>query len=110
MAQPGTAADVAAGAAMFATRCGSRHANFERSPVPDLRRSLMIRDAAVFKGVVLGGSLQKRGMPAWDDLLSEADVEKIRAHLVAQQRAAYEQQQKNAAPRPAAPATKEGHL
>jgi quinohemoprotein ethanol dehydrogenase len=109
MAQPGTAADIAAGAAMFGTRCGSCHANFERSPVPDLRRSAMIRDAAVFKSVVLGGTLQKRGMPAWDDLLSELEVEKIRAHLVAQQRAAWEQQQKSAPP-PAAPATKEGHL
>jgi quinohemoprotein ethanol dehydrogenase len=109
MAQPGTAADIAAGAAMFGSRCGSCHNNFERSPVPDLRRSAMIRDAAIFKGVVLGGTLQKRGMPAWDDLLSETDVEKIRAHLVAQQRAAYEQQQKNAPP-PAAPAPREGHL
>jgi mono/diheme cytochrome c family protein len=94
----------------FGTSCGSCHLNFERAPVPDLRRSLMIRDAKVFQDVVRGGTLQRRGMPAWDDLLSEAQVEQIRAHLIAQQRAAYEQQQSAAPPQPAAPTTKEGHL
>jgi quinohemoprotein ethanol dehydrogenase len=111
VAAVGTTADIAAGAALFGGNCGGCHANFERAPVPDLRRSVMIRDAAVFASVVRGGSLQKRGMPAWDDLLSEAQVEQIRVHLVAQQRAAYEQQQKGAAAAPAAPAApKEGHL
>jgi quinohemoprotein ethanol dehydrogenase len=111
VAAVGTAADIAAGAALFGGNCGGCHANFERAPVPDLRRSVMIRDAAAFASVVRGGALQKRGMPSWDDLLSEAQVEQIRAHLVAQQRAAYEQQQKGAAAAPAAPAApKEGHL
>jgi quinohemoprotein ethanol dehydrogenase len=109
--QPGTAADIKAGAALFAGNCGSCHANFERAPVPDLRRSGMIRDAAAFRAVVREGALQKRGMPSWDDLLTEAEVEQIRAHLVSTARAAYAQQQAGTTPADAAPATpREGHL
>ncbi len=106
--QPGTPADIAAGAALFARNCGSCHANFPRSPVPDLTRSGVIRDAAAFQSVVRGGALQKRGMSSWDDLLTESQVEQIRAHLVSQQRAAFAAQ--GAAPAPAAAAAKEGHL
>jgi quinohemoprotein ethanol dehydrogenase len=106
--QPGTAADIAAGAALFATNCGSCHADFPRSPVPDLTRSGVIRGAAAFQTVVRGGSLQTRGMPSWDDLLTEAEVEQIRAYLVSKQRAAHEQP--GAAPPQAEPAVKEGHL
>ena len=106
--QPGTPADIAAGAELFATNCGSCHANFPRSPVPDLTRSSMIRDAATFQSVVRGGALEARGMPSWDDLLTEAQVEQIRAQLVSQQRAAWQQQ--GGAPQPAEPAVKEGHL
>ncbi|MEJ0100172.1 MAG: PQQ-dependent dehydrogenase, methanol/ethanol family [Pseudomonadota bacterium] len=110
VAAVGTAKDVAEGAALFGAHCASCHANFERAPVPDLRRSGVIRDAKAFQDVVRGGALQKRGMPSWDDLITEPQVEQIRAHLVAQQRAAYEQQQKGAAATVAAPAVKEGHL
>ncbi|HTQ35542.1 MAG TPA: PQQ-dependent dehydrogenase, methanol/ethanol family [Steroidobacteraceae bacterium] len=109
-AQTGTAKDIAAGGALFATHCSSCHANFVPSPVPDLRRSAVVRDAAAFQNVVRGGALQKEGMPAWDDLLSEAEVEKIRANLVSVQRDAYAQQQKGAATAPAAPVVKQGHL
>ncbi len=110
VAAVGTAADIAAGAELFGTHCASCHANFERAPVPDLRRSGVIRDARAFQDVVRGGALQKRGMPSWDDLITEPQVEQIRAHLISQQRAAYEQQQKGAAAAVAAPAVKEGHL
>jgi hypothetical protein len=80
------------------------------SPVPDLRRSALIRDAASFDNVVRGGALQKQGMPGWDDLLSDADVEKIRANVISVARAAYAAQQQGAAAAPAAPAAKTGHL
>jgi quinohemoprotein ethanol dehydrogenase len=109
--QVGAAADIAAGGVLFGANCASCHGNAPRAPVPDLRRSAVIRDAASFQSVVRGGALQPRGMPAWDDLLSEAQVEQIRAHLVAVARSAYEEQQKGApAAAPAAPALKEGHL
>jgi quinohemoprotein ethanol dehydrogenase len=109
-AATGTAADVVAGASLFAGYCAACHINFERAPVPNLLRSGVVREGAAFQAVVRGGALEKRGMPSWDDLLTEPQVEQIRAHLVAQQRAAYEAQQKNAAPAPAAPEVKEGHL
>ena len=109
-AQVGTAADIAAGGQLFANHCGTCHANFVPSPVPDLRRSALIRDAASFDNVVRGGALQKQGMPSWDDLLSDADVEKIRANLISVARDAYAAQRQGAAAAPAAPATKTGHL
>jgi quinohemoprotein ethanol dehydrogenase len=109
-AQAGTPEDVTAGAALFAANCGSCHANFERAPVPDLRRSGIIRDKAAFASVVLGGALQQRGMPAWDDLLDATQTEQIRAHVVSVATQAYEAQQKGAAAAPAPAAPREGHL
>ena len=84
----GTAAEIAAGATLFATNCGHCHANAPRAPVPDLRRSALLRDAAAFESVVRGGLLQQRGMPRWDDLLTVAEVDRIRMWLIAQARAA----------------------
>lgn len=110
-AQQGTVADIAAGAALYGRDCASCHLNAPGTPVPDLRRSGAIRDTAAFAAVVRGGALQQRGMPSWDDLLSEAEVEQIRHHLVSLARQAWDAQQKgaaDAAPAPAAP--REGHL
>jgi quinohemoprotein ethanol dehydrogenase len=109
-AQTASAADVAEGATLFGGFCGSCHSNFVPSPVPDLRRSPMIRDAAVFASVVHDGALQARGMPAWDDLLSAEQVEQIRAHLVGVAAAAYAAQQGESAPAAPADAPREGHL
>ena len=105
----GTAADLVAGAALFGRNCAGCHSNAERAPVPDLRRSGLIREAAAFQGVVRGGALEKRGMPSWDDLLTASEVEQIRAHVVSVTRAAYEKQQQGAATAPVQGA-KEGHL
>ena len=80
------------------------------SPVPDLRRSGMIRTTAGFQAVVRGGALQTRGMPSWDDLLSESQVEQIRAHLVSVAHQAYARQQAGASGSAPAPLLKEGHL
>jgi quinohemoprotein ethanol dehydrogenase len=109
-AQPGTAADVAAGAKLFAADCGGCHANADRAPVPDLRRSGMIRTPEAFQAVVRGGALQTRGMPSWDDLLDEREVEQIRAHLISIARDAYAKQQSGAASTALRPVLKEGHL
>ena len=108
-AQVGTPADIAAGAVLFGRSCGSCHANADRAPVPDLRKSAMIREAAAFQAVVRGGALEKRGMPSWDDLLTEGQVEQIRAHLVSVTREAYAKQQQGASTAPVQGA-KEGHL
>ncbi len=108
-AQVGTPADLAAGAALFGRNCAPCHGNAERGPVPDLRRSGVIRESVAFQAVVRGGALEKRGMSSWDDLLTEAEVEQIRTHLISVARAAYAGQQKGVAAAPA-PAVKEGHL
>jgi quinohemoprotein ethanol dehydrogenase len=111
-AQAGTLADIRAGGALFGANCGSCHGNAPRAPVPDLRGSAVVREAAAFQGVVRGGALQPRGMPRWDDLLSEAEVEKIRAYLISITREAYAEQQKALAKQPPAPAQglSQGHL
>jgi quinohemoprotein ethanol dehydrogenase len=111
-AQVGTAADIAAGAKLFAANCGSCHGNAPRSPVPDLRRSGVVRDGAAFQQVVRGGSLTARGMPAWDDLLTEAEVTQIHAYVVSTAREGYAAEQKASA-KPAASqreGTSQGHL
>lgn len=109
-AQAAKAEDIAAGAALFGAYCGSCHANMDRAPVPDLRRSPLVREAAAFAGVVHAGALMKRGMPAFDDLLSQEQVEQIRAHVINVARQAWEAQQRDMAPQGSAPATTEGHL
>jgi quinohemoprotein ethanol dehydrogenase len=108
-AQPGTPADIAAGTALFGRNCGGCHANAPRAPVPDLRRSGIVRDAAAFESVVRGGALEKRGMPSWDDLLTQTEVEQIRAYLVSVARDAYTKQQAGASSSPTTPPVKEGH-
>ena len=80
-AQTGTAADIAAGAQLFGANCASCHGNACRAPVPDLRRSTAATHAA-FKDIVLRGALQPRGMPRWDDLLSEQQVDQIHAYVI----------------------------
>ncbi|MCP5143524.1 MAG: PQQ-dependent dehydrogenase, methanol/ethanol family [Gammaproteobacteria bacterium] len=104
-----SAEDIAAGAALFGANCASCHANAERAPVPDLRRSPMIGAPESFAAVVLSGALQTRGMPSWADLLSADEVEKIRAHVIDVARSAYEQQAAGSAPSPES-AIREGHL
>jgi quinohemoprotein ethanol dehydrogenase len=108
-AQAATPADIAAGGALFGRNCAVCHSNAERAPVPDLRRSAVVRESAAFEAVVRGGALEKRGMPSWDDLLTAPEVEQIRAHLVSVAREAYAKQQQGAATAPVQ-GVKEGHL
>ena len=108
-AQTGTTADIAAGGALFGRNCAGCHGNADRAVVPDLRRSGFLHDAAAFRSVVRGGALEKAGMPSWDDLLSDAEVEQIRANLISVARQAYARQQAGTASAPA-PVLKEGHL
>ena len=107
-AQPGTPADIAAGGVLFSRNCAGCHSNMPRAAVPDLRRSGFIRDAGAFQSVVRGGLLEKQGMPSWDDLLTQPQVEQIRAHLVSVAHDAYAKQQAGASSAPA-PVLREGH-
>ncbi len=107
-AATGTAADITAGRELFGRNCAGCHGNADRAVVPDLRRSGFIRDAAAFETVVRGGALEKRGMPSWDDLLTSAQVEQIRSHLVSLAQAGYAKQKAGVSPAPT-PVLREGH-
>ena len=102
-AQIGTPADIAAGAKLFGANCASCHSNAWPAPIPDLRRSVAATHAA-FHQIVLQGALQPRGMPSWEGVLSEQQVDQIHSYVISVARAAYAGEQK------AAPSLKEGHL
>ena len=69
--------------------CRSCHANRPDGMTPDLRVTPLLRSAEGFRAVVLQGVLRPRGMPQWDDVLSAADTEDIRAYLIDQAWQAY---------------------
>jgi quinohemoprotein ethanol dehydrogenase len=106
--QVGTPTDIAAGGQLFARNCAGCHANADRAPVPDLRRSGFIHDPTAFQSVVRGGVLEKQGMPSWDDLLTASQVEQIRSDLISVARDAYAKQKAEVASAPG-PVLREGH-
>lgn len=110
-AQTGTAADIAAGAQIFAANCRSCHTNAWPAPVPDLRRTTAATHSA-FKQIVLQGALQARGMPAFGDVLTEQDAEQVQAYILSLAHEGYAAEQTNNAgkPVPAEAALSEGHL
>jgi len=72
---------LARGQWLFMSNCTMCHSNQHRSITPDLRR-MSAATHAVFRDIVMDGLLVPAGMPRWDDLFSEADVEAIHAYLV----------------------------
>jgi quinohemoprotein ethanol dehydrogenase len=77
-----SADEIARGASLFAQNCSRCHANVStRGSTPDLRRMSAATHAA-FEQIVLKGALRPRGMPQWDDVLSESDTQAIHAHLI----------------------------
>ena len=73
---------VAQGAMLYAGTCSICHLNMTGAPVADLRR--MSREThARFREIVMEGVYLPLGMPRWDDVLGEADVEAIHAYLIA---------------------------
>ena len=83
---------IARGARLFGS-CRSCHANRPDGMTPDLRRAGSLGSARTFQSVVLDGILRSRGMPQWDDVLSEANTEAMRAYLVDLAQSAYKAQQ-----------------
>ncbi len=75
---------IARGAGLFTENCSICHSNQPRAPLPDLRR--MNRGVhAGFQQILLNGLFVSRGMPAFDDRLSEDDVRAIHAWLISVQ-------------------------
>ncbi len=73
---------IAKGASLFFGNCAICHSNKQRSvAVKDLSR-MQPGSHTIFKNIVLDGAFLPLGMPRWDDLLSEEDVEAIHAYLI----------------------------
>jgi len=81
----GTPEQIALGAKVYARTCGGCHGDGVRSGgvLPELRRSPVPADANAWQAVVLGGALQDRGMVSFKKDLTPADVEAVRAYVVA---------------------------
>jgi len=80
-AQFGTAEQIQRGGQLFARSCAICHANIDYGMTPDLRR--MSADThASFNAIVLQGARRYRGMPQWDDVLTEDDAAAIHAYLI----------------------------
>jgi quinohemoprotein ethanol dehydrogenase len=87
-----SAETVKRGATLFAANCSTCHANQPRTGTPDLRRmSTESHDA--FKQIVLGGALEKAGMPPWAGVLTPEDADAIHAFLISLAWDAYNKQQ-----------------
>lgn len=73
------------GTVMYGAYCAVCHGPLALSagPIPDLRYSGALLDAAVFRSVVLEGALSDRGMPGFAADIGETEVEAIRAYLLA---------------------------
>lgn len=80
-ARTAPAQDIARGGQLFARNCAICHANVDHGLTPDLRR-MSAEVHAGFAGIVLHGARRYRGMPQWDDVLTEADADAIHAYLI----------------------------
>jgi quinohemoprotein ethanol dehydrogenase len=93
--QVGTAAQIAAGRALFSTWCSKCHTLGVPAVTPDLTRlNRGIGSVDTFKAIVLGGALAPLGMARFDDVLSPADADELHTFLVDQAWHAYDEQQK----------------
>lgn len=90
--QTASAATIRRGEVLFVQECSRCHV-FGVSVTPDLR-TIPLEQPGFFEQVVLKGSLAPFGMEKFDDLLTEADVDAIRAYLIDQASQAYQDQQK----------------
>jgi quinohemoprotein ethanol dehydrogenase len=90
-AQTGTLADIAMGDSLFRERCAACHANAGPGVTPDLRK-MTPETHAVFRQIVHGGLYAPNGMPRFDDLLSEQEVDQIHAYLIDLSAKAYAEQ------------------
>jgi quinohemoprotein ethanol dehydrogenase len=62
--------------------CAICHLNMTGAPVADLRR--MSRETHDrFREIVMDGVYLPLGMPRWNDVLSDADLEAIHAYIIA---------------------------
>ena len=82
----GTDDQLAVGLVQYARNCTVCHGPFAvgAGVLPDLRWSSYTSSADAWKGVIVDGNLQSIGMVSFADVLSEDEVEAIRAYVVQQ--------------------------
>ncbi|MCR9269075.1 MAG: PQQ-dependent dehydrogenase, methanol/ethanol family [Hyphomonadaceae bacterium] len=82
----GTEAQLAEGLIHYARNCTVCHGPFAVSAgvLPDLRWSAYTSSTDAWKGVLIDGNLQSIGMVSFADVLTEDEVEAIRAYVVQQ--------------------------
>ncbi len=82
----GSDMQVQAGSAHYTRNCSVCHgvAAISGGVLPDLRHSALAGDAAAWRNVVMEGALQEQGMVSFAPILSDDDVEAIRAFVVRQ--------------------------
>ncbi|MEM8615706.1 MAG: PQQ-dependent dehydrogenase, methanol/ethanol family [Pseudomonadota bacterium] len=82
----GTEAQLANGLVHYARNCAVCHGPFAVSGgvLPDLRWSLYTTSEEAWNGVIIDGNLNDIGMVSFADVLTDEDVEAIRAYVVAQ--------------------------
>lgn len=74
------------GALLYANACTACHGDqaFSSGLIPNLRYSPYTKSAEAFRGVVLGGALASQGMPNFGEILTEDQLEAIRAYVIAE--------------------------
>jgi quinohemoprotein ethanol dehydrogenase len=74
---------VAKGEFLYAGNCGLCHgpSGYGSGMIPDLRRSVMAANKASYDAVVMGGSLEDKGMINFSKWISASDAEAIRGYL-----------------------------
>ncbi|HSW06550.1 PQQ-dependent dehydrogenase, methanol/ethanol family [Aquabacterium sp.] len=87
-----TPATIGQGAGLFMANCAICHANQTGSNVADLRR-MQPATHGLFRQIVRDGIYLPMGMPRWNDVFSENELDALHAYLIALQGQAHAEQQ-----------------
>jgi mono/diheme cytochrome c family protein len=96
-----------AGAEPYRVYCSRCHGGETHSLniIPDLRRSVALTSAALWKSIVIDGALEPNGMISWSQFLTPEEAETIRAYVAAQARTLQQSEGQAPAPSPLEPPT-----
>jgi len=77
---------IAKGAQAYANTCTLCHGDqaYSSGLIPNLRFSAYTTNADAFKSVVLGGTLEAKGMPNYSGVFDEETIEAIRAYVISE--------------------------
>lgn len=77
---------VAQGAVLYANSCTTCHGDqaYSSGLIPNLRYSPITNSPEAWKNVILGGALSAQGMPNFGKVLSDEQIEAIRAYVISE--------------------------